>query len=200
MLAAPDTRVRAREGVVHIPVLRVSGEVATGRYDARSRLLQVVDDEVLTLARELPPRPNADERESALAYLWVEVLGDFPFARQSDRTHALATLLLPVMRHFIDGPSPLHLIEAPSEGTGKSLLADVVQLVATGERAQPTPLSTREEELRKKGSSGTTRLGSVMNWLAMRSGFTRFGSSSPGISMTSSGTTLARLALRTERR
>lgn len=150
MLAAPDTRVRALEGVVHVPVLRGSGEVASGRYDARSRLLQVVDDEVLTLARELPPRPNAEERESALAYLWVEVLGDFPFARPSDRTHALATLLLPMVRHLIDGPTPLHLIEAPSEGTGKSLLADVVQLVATGERAQPTPLSTRDEELRKK--------------------------------------------------
>ena len=30
------------------------------------------------------------------------------------------------------------------------MLADVVHLVGTGERAQPTPLWTREEELRKK--------------------------------------------------
>lgn len=150
MLAGNDARVERLDGIVRVPVLGMSGQVATGRYDRRSRLLQVVDRDVLQLARELPARPNDRERASAMAFVKTELLRDFPFARQSDRTHALAALLLPLVRHFIAGPTPLHLIEAPSEGTGKSLLADVVHLVATGERAQPTPLSTREEELRKK--------------------------------------------------
>ncbi|MFH1463503.1 MAG: ATPase, partial [Pseudomonadota bacterium] len=45
---------------------------------------------------------------------------------------------------------PLHLVEAPTEGTGKTLLAKVVSLVATGAVAQGTSLPRSEEEIRKK--------------------------------------------------
>jgi len=66
------------------------------------------------------------------------LLGDFPFADQASRANALALLLLPFVRPLIDGPTPLHLIEAAKPGTGKGLLADVVHAIATGRPASAT--------------------------------------------------------------
>ncbi len=150
MLAGPDDRIPHLDGVVRVPILRRDGTLGESRYEAAYRLLQVVRPEELSEIRRLPIAPSESDRASALSLILGELLRDFPFARASDRAHAVAALLLPVVRHFIDGPTPLYLIEAPTEGTGKSLLADIVHLVATGKRAHPTPLPTREEELRKK--------------------------------------------------
>ena len=150
MLALPHPDVPWLDAVVHLPVLRVDGEVATtGGYDPGARLLST-EPGVLTAASELTGTPQVRE---ALAFLLDELLGDFPFARESDQAHALAALLLPVVRHLVDGPTPLHLVEAPTPGTGKTLLADVVHLVATGQPVEPTPLPRREEEVRKKITS-----------------------------------------------
>lgn len=96
------------------------------------------------------PEPTASARTEALGLLREELLGDFPFARPSDGAHALALVVLPVVRHLVDGPTPPHLVEAPSEGTGKTLLADLAHALATGVPADPTSLPTREEEVRKK--------------------------------------------------
>ena len=86
----------------------------------------------------------------AVAWLRDELLADFPFVAEVDRTHAVAALLLPFVRPAIDGPTPLHLIEAPTEGTGKSLLADVIVRVATGRASQPTTLPRGDDSTRKK--------------------------------------------------
>jgi hypothetical protein len=59
-----------------------------------------------------------------------------PFAGDASRTHALAALVLPFVRDLADGPTPLHLFDAPVEGTGKPLLANV-SVVATGRVAEP---------------------------------------------------------------
>ncbi len=61
-----------------------------------------------------------------------ELLGDFPFVDDASRAHVVALLLLPFVRQMIQGPTPLHLIHAPTRGTGKGLLADVAALVTLG--------------------------------------------------------------------
>ena len=151
MIAMPHRSVRLLDAVVHLPVLRRDGTatVAAG-YDPTTRLFQAVDPAVAEAVEGVPAVPGATDRAAALDLLRHDLLGDFPFARQSDRAHVLATTLLPAVRHWIDGPIPLHLFEAPTEGTGKTLLADVIALLATGSPAMPTPLPRSEEEVRKK--------------------------------------------------
>ena len=145
MVALPARRVPRLVGLSALPVLRRGGSVVAGPgFDAESGLFTLSD-----LDLELH-EPTAEARGAALALLRDEVLGDFPFARDSDGAHALAMLLLPVVRHLVHGPTPLHLIEAPSEGTGKTLLADVAHVLATGRSVDPTTLPGREEEVRKK--------------------------------------------------
>ncbi len=151
MIAMPHRSVRVLDAVVHLPVLHRDGTVtAASGYEPTSRLFQAVDPAVSEAVEAAPVVPSTADRVAALDLLRQDLLGDFPFARSSDRAHVLAAVLLPAVRHWIDGPIPLHLFEAPTEGTGKTLLADVLTLLATGSPAMPTPLPRSEEEVRKK--------------------------------------------------
>jgi putative DNA primase/helicase len=66
------------------------------------------------------------------------------------RDHALAALLLPFVRQMIDGPTPLHLLDAPVEGTGKTLLAMVIAFINTGRSAESIAEGDSDEEWRKR--------------------------------------------------
>lgn len=78
-----------------------------------------------------------------------DLLADFPFADESSRAHAWALLLLPFVRPLISGPTPLHLIDAPQAGTGKTLLALVCTNVFLPTGAAITTCPTTEEEWSK---------------------------------------------------
>ena len=151
MLALPQQRVASMTGLTRLPPMRRDGGVAAeAGLDPHSGLLHVEDPAVVAALGRLPEAPGAADVAAALRLLTLDLLGDFPFARPSDRAHALAALLHPFVRHLVRGPTPLHLVEAPSEGTGKGLLAKVIHLVAVGSVSQPTPLPTSDEEVRKK--------------------------------------------------
>ncbi|MEJ7639708.1 MAG: hypothetical protein WKF75_17480 [Singulisphaera sp.] len=79
-----------------------------------------------------------------------DLLVDFPFAEQADRANALALLLLPFIRPLIEGPTPLHLVEAAKAGTGKGLLVDVAHGIATGRTAEATAEVGEGDEWRSR--------------------------------------------------
>lgn len=97
---------------------------------------------------EVSETPTRGELEAAVKLLTEELLGDFPFETDADRAAALALLLEPFVRDMIDGNTPLHLVEAPVQGTGKSKLAMVGMGVAYGE-VPGTRLSIDDAENRK---------------------------------------------------
>jgi len=76
-----------------------------------------------------------------------------PFENNSDRAHAVAALLLSFIRRMITGPTPLHLVEAPTPGSGKSLLSEAISVIATGHNGHLMSFSTDEDETRKKITS-----------------------------------------------
>jgi putative DNA primase/helicase len=124
------------KAVVNVPVLTaVSGLLTRPGFDAASGvyLLPSGHHDV----DPIPERPDADDVEQAKELLLGELLGDFPFVDEASRANTLALFLLPFVRDLIDGPTPLHHIDAPQEGTGKSLLAEVWGAVALG-RALPS--------------------------------------------------------------
>jgi hypothetical protein len=49
-----------------------------------------------------------------------------------------------------DGPTSLHLFDAPTEGTGKGLLATVIALIFTGREVEATAEGSNDEEWRKR--------------------------------------------------
>ena len=97
----------------------------------------------------VPYAPTSDNVAHARSLFFDDLLVDFPFVADADRAHALAAMLLPFVRRLIEGNTPLHLVEAPSIGTGKGLFCNLVSVVATGRSADFSTLPGEEEEVRK---------------------------------------------------
>ncbi len=133
--------------LVEAPVFGADGSLRTQPgYHEGSRTYYCNQDMVID-------RPDPDRLEEAKALLLDELLVDFPFVSESERAHAVAAILCPFVREMIDGPVPLHLIEAPSPGTGKSLLADAISIPATGRPAAVMTEGRDEDEWRKRITS-----------------------------------------------
>lgn len=97
----------------------------------------------------LPVKDFPGTAKHAVGFLRKEVLGTFPFATEADFAHALALMLLPIVRSAVDGPTPLHLIGAPVQGSGKTLLGKACLMVTQGNRIAVTPMGSNEENTRK---------------------------------------------------
>src|ERR1035441_9715031 len=98
---------------------------------------------------DVPADPTREQVARARALLVDELLVDFPFVRDSDRAHAVAAILLPFLRRMIAGLAPIHLIEAPTQGSGKGLLASLISIVSTGLAAEGRTVPENEDEVRK---------------------------------------------------
>lgn len=136
-------------GLTAAPLLLPSGEIIThpgfhaesGYFVTRGPMVGPVPDE-----------PRSEDVQTAKAVIG-KAIADFPFVGQSDRTHVIAAVMTRVVRSLIDGPTPLFDIEAPTEGTGKGLLAEVVSLIATGRHPRLMTEGRDEEEWRKRITS-----------------------------------------------
>jgi len=147
MVANPDPGLPVIDAIVRSPVIDRRGQlVAAPGYDARSGLYYD-PPEGFTLP-EVPT--DAESVILARRVILDDWLGEFPFASESDKAHALGLLVLPFVRRMIAGPTPLHLIEASERGTGKSLLAEVLCAPALGRFPDGAPLADNDDEVRKK--------------------------------------------------
>jgi hypothetical protein len=137
------------ERVIESPVFARNGElVQTPGFHRISRLWY--QPTAGLRLDPIPDCPTGAEIMRARDFLVVELLGDFPFKDDASRAHAIAALLLPFVRQLIDGPTPLHLLDAPVEGTGKTLLASVITLVGTGRDAELMAEADSDAEWRKR--------------------------------------------------
>jgi hypothetical protein len=150
--ALPEWSVPPIESIIECPVFDRAGNlVDRPGYHADSRLWYHHDGSLTVPA--VPDRPTGEDIAGARHLLLEEFLGDFPFADDSSRAHALAALLLPFCRSLIDGPTPLHLVSAPVEGSGKTLLANCIAYPATGRAIEAMTVECDEEEMRKRLTS-----------------------------------------------
>ena len=152
MIAYPHAELPVLEAVVSTPVFDRQGAlVSLPGYHAGARLwyFRQPGFEVPQVAA----RPSPQELAAARTLLLDDLLVDFPFAADSDRAHALAALVLPFVRRMVAGCTPIHLIEAPTPGSGKGLLGDLVSIVIVGKACEPTTLTQDEDEARKKITS-----------------------------------------------
>ena len=97
--------------------------------------------------------PSDDDVGRAKSLLLEEWLGDFPFVERSSRVHAIATLLSRVLRNRIDGPVPLFAVDAPTAGSGKTLLVESIGIITTGAAPAAMSLPRKDDELRKQITS-----------------------------------------------
>lgn len=137
------------ESVVSTPIFDgASALVSTPGYHPSSRLWLHRTPALGTL--DIPDVPTRDEVDAARDLILGDLLIDFRFVEDADTAHAIAALVLPFIRRMVRGFTPLHLIEAPTPGSGKGLLSDLIAIVATGRVAEPTTISGNEDDTRKK--------------------------------------------------
>src|SRR5262249_29622056 len=124
MLAKHDPPIPSVPRFMRCPVFTREGRlVHQPGWDARSGIYFMRSG---TAAVEVASdEPSRDEVISSVDLL-LEMLADFPFASSADKTNAIALPLERLVRDMIDGPLPLHLIDASVRGAGKSLLANAL--------------------------------------------------------------------------
>jgi hypothetical protein len=132
--------------VIEAPTVRPDGSIldAPG-YDSKTQLFF---DPGACVFEPVPDEPTRDDALAALAVL-KEPFEEFPFVEESDRSVALAAVMTALVRPSIRS-SPLFLFRAPKMASGKSLLQDIVALVATGRDATVMSQATNDEEDRKR--------------------------------------------------
>lgn len=81
--------------------------------------------------------------------LVMQAVGAFQLDGDASRAHAAALMFEPFVRLLIDGPTPLYLIEAATQGSGKGKLATVMAWPFLRSKVPARPSPTREEEFEK---------------------------------------------------
>ena len=161
VLATPDPGLPVLMGIVNTPVFGRNGKLLTNPgYHPDARLLYQPAPGFSVPA--IPERPTARQIAEARSLICEDMLGDFPFVSPSEMAHAVALLLLGFVRSMIDGPTPLHLIEKPTPGTGATLMVDSIATILTGSGASVMTEGRDDEEWRKRVTAKLRQVPSIL--------------------------------------
>jgi hypothetical protein len=144
-LSREDWKVKKLAGVIRAPTLRYDGSILEKPgYDPQSGLYFVPGD------TDFPPIPQNPTKADAIASLELlrGLIQSFPFQDEPSRSVALSMFLSVVVRRSISN-CPLHVVTAPTQGSGKSLLVDTAATLESGEAA-PVISQAGSEELEKR--------------------------------------------------
>ena len=137
-------KVPVLAGIIEAPTLRHDGTLLQeDGYDRATGLMLETD----TRFPSVPEEPTKREALRALRTL-KGLLRDFPFVDGADCSVALSAILTGLVRRSILS-APMHGFNAPTMGSGKSLLADVVSLMATGRNCATASQARSAEEDQK---------------------------------------------------
>ena len=136
---------RTITGVINTPTLRYDGSILDQPgYDEQTHLFL----ESGIVLPPIPENPTKAEAERALKLL-EGLLAEFPFVDLASRSVALSAMLSAVARSMFD-VVPAHGARAPTAGTGKSYLFDIVAAISLGESCPVISVSPDANETEKR--------------------------------------------------
>jgi hypothetical protein len=139
-------RLPVLTGIINAPTLRPDGSVLElPGYDAETGLLLDPRDSRFP---SVPRDPDRGTALRALAYL-KELISTFPFVTAADRAVALSGILTSLIRRSLP-TARLHAFNAPTAGSGKSLLVDIASSISTARPAPVIAQGKSEEEMEKR--------------------------------------------------
>jgi hypothetical protein len=151
MLATPEPQLPVLTRITETPVFAPDGTlILTPGYHEAARIFY--EPAANLHIPHVPLKPSLDDLLRAHQVL-NEVLRDFTFVDDADKSHAYALFLLPFVRDLIQGCTPNHLIESPVPGSGKGLLADVLLRPSVGQHMGILTEAKDEDEWRKRLTS-----------------------------------------------
>ena len=132
-------------GIVASPIMRHDGSILDREgFDQRTGLFADFGGQTFPA---VALRPSKEDATNALEVL-KDLLREFPFVADADRSVALAALLTTVVRRSVQA-APLFAISASTPGTGKSTLAELLGVISTGKRTPAMDFSVDEGEFKK---------------------------------------------------
>lgn len=147
LLALGNRRhLKRLEAVITAPTIRPDGSLLNrpGFDELTGLLLDVNEDDLCPV----PVNPTGAEVKAALERL-MRPFSDFPLVDKLDRAVLLAAMLTAVVRPVVP-TAPGFGFDAPVQGSGKTLLAKCVAVLASGQHAKVHPHCREEEEIRKR--------------------------------------------------
>ena len=139
-------RLPVLTGIINCPTLRPDGSILDlPGYDPQTGLLFDPQDTRFPL---LPREPDRAVALRALGFL-KDLISTFPFVAEPDRAVALSGILTALIRRSLP-TAPLHGFNAPTAGTGKSMLVDIASVIATARPAPVIAQGKSEEEMEKR--------------------------------------------------
>jgi hypothetical protein len=149
VLACPDCPFPVLTRIVHAPIFAADGTLqTTPGYSAASRTFYAPAPGFALPG--IKDCPSNDDVVAARELILGDLLGDFPFVSETERAHAVALLVLPFVRGLIDGPTPLHLVEASTQGTGKTLITQLLTYPSLGTWVSAMTEGKDDDEWRKR--------------------------------------------------
>ena len=132
-------------GVSNCPIMRANGELVTEPgYHKETGLFF---DPRGVVFPNIPAEPTKDDALLALERIKY-LFHTLPFTSKERRSVSTSALLTTVARRAFDF-APMHTFESPVAGTGKSLLTDIVSIIATGDRANVLAITEEPKEFDK---------------------------------------------------
>lgn len=151
---------RNLKGIGPWPMIDKQGQLlaSNGYHASAERIITVPPSYRL----DIPAQPSADELRWAIDLLQNDLFVDFPFSDQASRANSIAATLQLFCCELIQPPYPLHFIQAPVAGTGKSLLVKVIGTILFGKEPSAMTLGENDAEIRKRISSQLFALSSYI--------------------------------------
>ncbi len=145
--AEGDRRLPVLNGIINAPTLRPDGSVLqTPGYDPSTGLLYVPQkSNAFSL---IPEKPSQEDAIAAMHQI-KKLFCKFPFVSKAAESVVLAGVLTGLIRRSLS-TAPLFLLDAPTPGTGKSLIAKVIGTIATGHAPADMSQGPHDEELEKR--------------------------------------------------
>ena len=132
-------------GVIEAPIVRRDGTIlSVPGYDEATRLYFYGEE---GWPHSIPEAPTRADAQAALRDL-LEPFGEFPFVDEPARSVLIAAILTALQRRLLEFV-PLFGFDAPSQRSGKSLLAEAVSIIATGRRPAAMSVAAEQNEFRK---------------------------------------------------
>ncbi len=141
-------KLKPLTGLITAPTLREDGSLlVSAGYDASTKLFF---DQKNRFRPHISHAPSLEEASKAIETLWTP-FKDFPFCSAVDRAVHLAALITAAVRAVLPA-APGFAYDAPIQGSGKTLLARCVGVLAQGTEPSvwPHTANANDEEIRKR--------------------------------------------------
>lgn len=146
ILSMPDwPQIPELLAVVQAPIVGLDGEeYSSPGYHPDPKVF-------VAMPSKLKPAPGVAGRSRGTEGIkrLRKLLRGFEFKSKSDEAAAMAAIITGLIRPLLPS-GPIFAISAPTAGTGKSLLAEVISVIATGRKPAMMAMGTDEAESEKR--------------------------------------------------